>query len=173
MGRLSSKDKVHLVRLKLRSVAKAFYSTQPTLKADDCTYEELRTAFINRFKDKHTDQNHYARVQTASQERNESPEVYLDRLRKLCQQTIRISANAVQQVVINQEADRRLLAAFTHGLHGTPGRHLRTQMPENIDKALHMAIVATNAEREEKAQLQLCGQRCSTLPLEALVFSNQ
>jgi hypothetical protein len=53
--------------------------------------------------------------------------------------------------VINQEADRRLLAAFIHGLHGAPGRHLRMQMPENIDKALNMAIVATNTEREEKA----------------------
>jgi hypothetical protein len=151
MGRLSSKDKVHLLRFKLRGVARAFYSTQPSLKADDCTYEELRTAFINRFKDKHTDQYYYARVQTASKKKNESPEVYLDRLRKLCQQTIRISANAVEQAVINQEADRRLLAAFIHGLYGTPSRHLRMQMPENIDKALHMAIVATNAEREEKA----------------------
>jgi hypothetical protein len=85
MGRLNSKDKVHLVRLKLRGVARAFYLTQPSLKADDCTYEELRTAFINRFKDKHTDQYNYSRVQTASQERNESPEMFLDRFRKLCQ----------------------------------------------------------------------------------------
>jgi hypothetical protein len=76
MGRLSSKDKVHLVRLKLRGIAKAFYSSQPSLKADDCTYEELRTAFINRFKDKHTDQYNYSRVQTASQEKNEIPEMF-------------------------------------------------------------------------------------------------
>lgn len=150
MGRLSSKDKVHLVRLKLRGGARAFYLTQPSLKADDCTYEELRTAFVNRFKDKHTDQYNYSRVQTASQEKNESPEIFLDRLRKLCQQTIRASANAVEQAVINQEADRRLLAAFIQGLYGAPGRHLRMQMPENIDKALNMAIVATNAEKEEK-----------------------
>jgi hypothetical protein len=151
MGRLSSKDKVHLVRLKLRGTAKAFYSSQPSLKADDCTFEELRTAFVNRFKDKHTDQYNYARVQAASQEKNESPEIFLDRLRKLSQQTVRVSANAVEQAVMNQEADRRLLAAFIHGLQWAPGRHLRMQMPENIDKALNMAIVATNAEREEWA----------------------
>jgi hypothetical protein len=140
MGRLTTKDKVHLVKLKLRGVAKMFYSAQPELKADDVTYAALRTAFINRFKDKHTDQYHYTRVQTASQEKGESPEMFLDRLRKLCQRTVRNSDNAIEQAVINQEADRRLLAAFMNGLIGAPGKHVRLQMPENVDKALHMAI---------------------------------
>jgi len=56
----------------------------------------------------------------------------------------------VEQVVINQEADRRLLAAFINGLIGLPGKQVRLQIPENVDKALNIAIVATNAEREEK-----------------------
>jgi len=150
MGRLSAKDKVHLVKLKLRGAARAFYSAQPELRADDVTYAGLRTAFVNRFQDKHTDQYHYARVQNASQEKNESPEVFLDRLRKLCQRTVRNSVNAVEQAVINQEADRRLLAAFINGLTGAPGKQVRLQMPENIDKALNMAIVATVAEKEER-----------------------
>jgi len=77
--------------------------------------------------------------------------MFLDRLRKLCQLTIRNSDNAVEQAVINREADRRLLAAFINGLGGAPGKHVRLQMPENIDRALNMAIIATNAEREEKA----------------------
>jgi hypothetical protein len=38
MGRLSAKDKVRLARLKLRGVAKSFYSTQPELKGDDVEY---------------------------------------------------------------------------------------------------------------------------------------
>jgi len=105
---------------------------------------------MNRFKDKHTDQYNYTRVQNASQEKGESPEMFLDRLRKLCQRTIRISDNAVEQAVINQEADRRLLAAFINGLSGLPGKHVRLQMPASIDRALNMVIVATNAEREEK-----------------------
>ena len=41
MGRLTSKDKVRLARLKLRGVARSFYSAQPQLKADDATYEEF------------------------------------------------------------------------------------------------------------------------------------
>jgi hypothetical protein len=68
MGRLSAKDKVLLARLKLRGIAKSFYSSQPELKADDVTYAAFRTAFVNRFKDKHTDQYNNTRVQNASQE---------------------------------------------------------------------------------------------------------
>jgi len=74
----------------------------------------------------------------------------LDRLRKLCQRTVRSSANPVEQAVINQEADKRLLAAFINGLIGAPGKQFRLQMPETVDKALNMAIVATNAEKEER-----------------------
>jgi hypothetical protein len=148
MGRLSSKDKVRLARLKIKGAARVFYSAQPQLQADDATYEEFRTAFVKRFKDKHTDHYHYARVQNASQEKNESPETFLDRLRKLCQRTIRNSDNPVEQAVINQEGDKRLLAAFINGLIGAPGKQDRLHMPETIDKALNMAIIGTNAEKE-------------------------
>jgi hypothetical protein len=77
--------------------------------------------------------------------------MFSDLLRKLCQRTIQRSENAIEQAVINQEADMRLLAAFINGLIGAPGKHVRLKMPGNIDGALNMAIVATNAEREEKA----------------------
>jgi hypothetical protein len=93
-------------------------------------------------------------VQNASQEKNESPEIFLDRLRKLCQRTIRSSDNPVEQAVINQEADRRLLAAFINGLTGAPGKQVMLQMPINIDRALNVAMIATNAEKEEKASVR-------------------
>jgi len=121
MGRLDAKDKVRLARLKLRGAARTFYSTQPSLKADDVTYEVFKTTFINRFKEKHTDKYNYARLQNAVQEKKESPEVFPDRLRKLCQRTIQPSDNAVEQAVVNREAERRLLAAFINGLKGAPG----------------------------------------------------
>ena len=127
-----------------------FYSAQLQLRADDVTFEAFRTAFVNRFKDKHTDHYHYARVQNASQEKNESPEAFLDRLRKLCKRTVRRSEKPVEHAVINQEADRRLLAAFINGLIVVQGKQVRLQMPENIEKALNIATIATNAEKEEK-----------------------
>ena len=84
--------------LKLRSVATAFYPIQPRLTADGVTYEECQAAFLNRSQDKHTDPCHYARVQNASQEKDESHEIFLDCLR---QRTIRCSKNPVEQAVIN------------------------------------------------------------------------
>jgi hypothetical protein len=71
-----------------------------------------------------------------------------------CQRTIRSSDNPVEQAVINQEADRRLLAAFINGIVGAPGKQVRLQMPETIDKALNMAMIATNAKKEEKTAVQ-------------------
>jgi hypothetical protein len=151
MGRLTSKDKVRLARLKLRGAARSVYPAQPQLKADDVTYEDFRNALVNRFKDKHTDQYNCARLQNAVHDKNESPEAFLDRLRKWCQRTIQSSNNPVEQAVINREADRRLLAAFINGLIGTPGRKVKLQMPDTIDKALNMAIIATNADKEDRA----------------------
>jgi hypothetical protein len=150
MGRLTSKDKVRLVRLKLKGIARAFYSAQLQLKLDDMTYEDFCTPFVNRFKDKHTDQYNYARLQNAVQEKNESPESFLDRLRKWCQRTIQISDKPVEQVVIDRDADRRLLATFINGLTGVPGRQVKLLMPDTIEKALNMAITATNADREDR-----------------------
>jgi hypothetical protein len=127
IGRLTSKEKVRLARLKLRGIARYFYSAQPQLKADDVTYECFRAAFVSRFKDKHTDQHNYARLQNAVQDKNESPEAFLDRLRKWYQRTIQSSNNPVEQAVINREADRRLLAAFINRPTGVPGRQVKLQ----------------------------------------------
>jgi hypothetical protein len=129
MGRLSTKDKLRLARLKLKGVAREFYTTQPGLKGDDVEYADFKAAFVQRFKDKQTDQYNYTRLQNASQEKNESPEIFLDRLRKLCQRTIKRTENPVEQAILNREAEKRLLAAFINELRGGPGKHGRLQMP--------------------------------------------
>ena len=73
MGRLSTKDKVRLARLKLRGVAKSFYSTQQGLKGDDVEYADFKTEFVQRFKDKQVDQYHYTSLEDASQEKTRVP----------------------------------------------------------------------------------------------------
>jgi hypothetical protein len=57
----------------------------------------------------------------------------------------------VEQGIINQEAHKILVAAFLNGLIGAVGKQCRMHMHDNIDKALNMAIIATNTEKEEKA----------------------
>jgi hypothetical protein len=90
----------------------------------------------------------------ASQGKHESPEMFLDRLRKMCQLTVRTSGDAREQAAYNAEAESRLLAAFVSGLTGAPGRMLRSQMPKTIEKALQMAIVATCTELEKRAPIR-------------------
>jgi hypothetical protein len=88
LGKLSMKDKVRMARLKMRGPARIFYSTQPRLKAEGIDFAEFQTTFIERFRSKQTDQLNYVRLQNSPQEKDESPEAYLGRLRKLCQRTI-------------------------------------------------------------------------------------
>jgi hypothetical protein len=76
LGWLSAKDKLRLARLKLRGVAKSFYSTQPELKGDKAEYTDFRAAFVQRLKKKQRDQNNYTRLQNASQEKDDGPEMY-------------------------------------------------------------------------------------------------
>jgi hypothetical protein len=52
------------------------------------------------------------------QKKDETPEVFADRCRKLCDLTIRQVEDPQQQKIINEEAEQRLLAAYTNGLWG-------------------------------------------------------
>jgi hypothetical protein len=78
MGRLSAKDNLRLARLKLRvrGVAKSLYSTQPELKGENVEYVDFKAVFVQRFKEKQTDQYNYTRLQNASQEKDESRNVF-------------------------------------------------------------------------------------------------
>jgi hypothetical protein len=88
LGKLSMKDKVRMAKLELRGPARLFYSTQPTLKAEGVDSAEFQTAFIERSRVKQTYQFNYFRLRKSPQEKDESPETYLDRLRKLRQRPI-------------------------------------------------------------------------------------
>jgi hypothetical protein len=50
VGRLSAKDKLRLARLKLRGVAKSFYSTQPELEGDDVEYADFKPVVCRDLK---------------------------------------------------------------------------------------------------------------------------
>jgi hypothetical protein len=133
MGRLCTKDKLRLARLKFKGVAREFYATHSELRGDEIEYADFKAIFVQRFKDKQTDQYNYTRLQNASQMKAESPEMYLDRLRKLRQRTIQRSEYSAEQAILNREAEKRLLPAFISGLKGVPGKHVRLQMPDTIE----------------------------------------
>ena len=72
IGRWEEADKVEIAILKLAGSAKTFYKGCPELHADSLTWPKFMTVFRNRYKDVHTDQYHYMKLQTARQAKGQS-----------------------------------------------------------------------------------------------------
>jgi hypothetical protein len=114
----TEQDMALIAKSKLQGLALQFLNGKEELQKDSCTYRAIKRAFIDRFTDKLPDQYHYTQLQDAIQGKNESAEVFGDRCRKLCQKTIRKVDNEATQVILNEEAERRLVAAYINGLRG-------------------------------------------------------
>jgi len=67
IGRWEETDKVEVALLKQAGSAKTFYKGCSELHADGLTWSKFKTVFRNRYKDVHTDQYHYMKLQTARQ----------------------------------------------------------------------------------------------------------
>ena len=106
----------------------------------------FKDAFRRRYKDTHTDQYHFTKLQTARQARNESPQEFADRCRSLAQKVMGKSDNPQIQRVHRENAERMLLSSYISGLHGVPGQ-VRISNPQDIDQALKIAITVQEAER--------------------------
>jgi hypothetical protein len=68
----------------------------------------------------------------------------------MCQRTIRKVNNEETQRVINEEAERRLLAAYIHGLKGVVGQQVRYQMPSTKEQAVTLAVTTENVKMHQQ-----------------------
>ena len=105
---------------------------------------------MKRYKDVHTDQYHYARLQMAGQGKNESPQEFAVRYRALAQRITCQSDDPVAQGVHRGNAERMLLASYVAGLIGVPGRQVRYASPVSVEEAIRTAVSVQEAERQEK-----------------------
>ena len=117
------------------------------MASDTCTYTVLGEQLTERFREKLPAQYHYTKLQDATQDKGDSVEEFADRCRKLCQKTVRTMSDEVTQKIINEEAERRLVAAYINGLGGMVGQQVRFKMPNTLDEAVQVAITISNAER--------------------------
>jgi hypothetical protein len=69
--------------------------------------------------------------------------------RKLCEKTIRKVDNEVTQIILNEEAERRLVATYVNGLKGIVGQQVKFRMPASMDEAVRLAITIENAEQQK------------------------
>jgi hypothetical protein len=76
---------------------------------------------------------------------DKSPQEFMDRCRSLARKTLPQVEDPVLQNLHYEQAERMLLASFTSGLLGTPGREVRFSMPQTMDEALKIAITVNQA----------------------------
>jgi hypothetical protein len=143
----SDEEKALIAKAKLQGIALQFVQGREFLTSDVCPYADLKQQLITRFSEKMPAQYHYTRLQDATQDRGESVEEFADRCRKLCQKTVRHVEDAATQRIINEEAERRLVAAYINGLTGVVGQQVRFRMPHTLDEAVQVAVTVSNAER--------------------------
>jgi hypothetical protein len=125
---------MQIAALKLTVSARTFYNTCLELHAEDATWENLKKAFRERFRDVHTDQYHFIRLQTARQAKHEGPQESADRCRVLAQKVMCKDSNPVAQRIHRENADRMLLASFVAGLSGEVGRQVNFKIPRTYAK---------------------------------------
>lgn len=149
-GRWGDNDQREIVILRLTGSAKLFYHGCTELHEEGTAWQTFKSAFRRRYKDIHTDQYHFTKLQTARQGKNESPQEFADRYRALAQ---KINANANDppiQRVHRENAERMLLASFILGLAGVPGRQVSYANPRDLNEALTIARSVQEAEKQER-----------------------
>jgi hypothetical protein len=146
----TDQDKALIAKAKLQGLALQYLNGREELGRDTCSYETLKQALIERFSEKLPDQYYYTRLQDAAQGKDESAEDFSDRCRKLWQKTIRRVHDEAAQRIINEEAERRLVAAYINGLRGVVGQQVKYQMPATMDQAVKLAVTVESAERHKQ-----------------------
>jgi len=107
----------------------------------------------HRFRDVKSDQYQFMQLQTAKQQKDETPREFLDWCRSLAMKTVPTVEDLLLQKFHYDQAERMLLLTFIAGLSGNPGCQVRFQMPVTAELALQIAIMVFEAEAQEKRNL--------------------
>jgi hypothetical protein len=68
----------------------------------------------------------------------------------MCQRTVRKVHNEGTQRIFNEEEERRLLAAYIHGLRGIVGQQVQFQMPSTMEQAVRLPVTVENTEKHRQ-----------------------
>jgi hypothetical protein len=151
LGHWSDDDKTRVVVLKFKGTAATFLSTKFDL-SKPLTFGEVEKAFLARFLGKHTDQFNFMNLQNAVQKRGESVAQFSERVRQLGALTVRQTGDPATQKVVDEEAERRMLASFLHGLQGKPGEVTRFRFPTKWEDAVQWALLVEAEEASKPSE---------------------
>jgi len=150
LGRWESADRIKIATLRLTGAAKLFCNGCPELNAADVTWDNIKDAFYQRFRDAHSDQFHFMQLQTARQRNGESPREFADRCRAIANKVMCKVDDPAAQRVHRENDDRIMLASFVAGLSGVVGTQERYQAPRYTGQAVSLALAVHEAEKQEK-----------------------
>jgi len=150
IGKWQDTDSLNIAVLCLEDPAKAFYKACTQLYTKDASWQDFKNAFRERFRDVHSDQYHFTKLQTARQAKNEGPMEFADRCKGLAQRVMSKVNDPVAQQIHRENADRTCLASIVAGLSGVVSRQVRYAHPRNLHEALNLALVVDEAEKQER-----------------------
>jgi hypothetical protein len=151
-GRWSKEDMVRILQLKVKGAASTFLSSLLDKYGTGAEYATLKKEITDRFTGKHSQHYHYSNLTNAIQMKNESVEAFADRVRRLGTLTIQPRADAAEQRIVREEAERRMLHAFLHGLTGVTGQVTRHKFPETWEEAVQYAVMVAADERSHPSR---------------------
>ena len=141
---------VEIALLKLVGSAMTFYTGYYEFHVEDLNRQIFKMVLRNRYKDVHTDQYHYRKLQTAREAKGEEPQAFADRSKELARKIVCKVEDPVTQRKHNENSVFMLLASFVSGLTGNPGTQCCYANPQSMDQALKMTLSVQEAERQEK-----------------------
>jgi len=147
IGRWEKEDTLEIATLKLEGSARLFYQGCTELHMRNASWNTFKEVFRKRYKEVHTDQYHYARLQMARQGKNESPQEFADRCMALAQKITCQVDDPVAHGVHREHAERMLLASYVADLIGVSGKQVRYASPVLVEEAKRIAVSVQEAER--------------------------
>ena len=151
IARWDRADCLQIATLRPLDPARAFFNSSLGLQAEDATWEKLKKAFRERFKDAHIDQYHFLKLQTAKQEKGERPQEFADRCKNLAQKVMRKVNDPMGQRIHRENTDRICFARYVSGLCGNVGKLVQIQNPQTIQQALTKALAVTRPRGKRKS----------------------
>jgi len=129
-------DKVEITLLKLVGSAKPYYKRCSEIHVEGLNWQTFKMVLRNRYKDVHTDQDHYKKLQTVREAKGEEPQAFADRSKELAGKIISKVVDPVAQRKHNENSERMLLANFVTGFTGNPGTRCGYSNTKIMNQAL-------------------------------------
>lgn len=140
-------DLIRVTKMKLRGTAHRVVNGTDSEFQNIVLFREFRRLLEARFGDKLPTHYYYEQLTMAKQRKNESIEIFCDRVRRLAEKTIRTTNNEEVNVALRLEGKRRALDAFTRGLYGKVGEHTRIHFPKTLEEAVALAVNIENLDK--------------------------